>query len=255
MPHLELLERSGFLFSFRTLPISIESTKTREEWVFPAYLGQNRLEVQLQFANAQEVTKNGADNPASIASAVKMMIHQIEAPISDIQKYSDSRGQYSVITRRYTEITNGWTTYATGGEEFKINQVQPLGTCLQICVIAVPAGTAEVDREVLQTVKCSHISITADSITQRSLDTAAKCEIELWCNGFVGNSYVPNCSRLCFNGHGADDNLYSGGFQMSLNSQISISVKFPVAVDFRVYAVQLQRTTINSLGLVQAGLE
>ena len=42
---------------------------------------------------------------------------------------------------------------------------------------------------------------------------------------------------------------------MPPSSQISVEIEFAEAVDYRIFAVQLQRVTVNSLGLVQASLD
>ena len=42
---------------------------------------------------------------------------------------------------------------------------------------------------------------------------------------------------------------------MQLSSQIAIEIEFAENVDYRVFAVQLQRVTVNSIGLVQASLD
>ena len=122
-------------------------------------------------------------------------------------------------------------------------------------MLAVPTGTADAKKELLQTTEARSIKITADSIVQRDLENAQKCRVELWSNGFTGNNYCNTASRMCFNAHGSDDKIYSGGYQMSLSSQINVDVSFGVAVDYRVYAVQYQRVTINSTGHVQSSLE
>jgi hypothetical protein len=126
----------------------------------------------------------------------------------------------------------------------------------ELFAIAVPTGTAEAQREIDTSVQASHFAIVSDSVTQKSLDSAAKVQMELWSNGFVGNSFCNSPSRLCFASHAAEaENLYSGGFNMQLSSQVSVELEFPEAVDYRVFAVQLQRVTVNSIGLVQASLD
>ena len=48
---------------------------------------------------------------------------------------------------------------------------------------------------------------------------------------------------------------YSGGYNMQLASNVSFEFTFSEAVDYRLYAVQLQRVSIDSLGLIRASLE
>lgn len=227
----------------------------RGSGAFPSYLGQNRLECQLTFATAAEQVKTGADSPGSIANALKILVHQIEMTPDAITRYSDARGNYSIVNKRWTELTTGWVNYASAGSAEVITNVQPIGTVTSLVIIAVPSGTSEANREILQCVPCSSIELTADSIVQRSLGSKHKLDMELYSNGFIGNSYANNCSRICFGAHGSDDNLWSGGYNMNLNSQISLTLKFAEAVDYRVFAVAYQRVIINSLGLVQSTLE
>ena len=126
----------------------------------------------------------------------------------------------------------------------------------ELFAIAVPTGTAEAQREIDTNVEASHFSIECDSVTQKNLDSAAKCSMELWSNGFVGNSFCNSPSRLCFSSHAAEaENLWTGGFNMQLSSQVTVEVEFPEAVDFRLFAVQLQRVTLNSIGLMQSSLD
>ena len=62
--------------------------------------------------------------------------------------------------------------------------------------------------------------------------------------------------RLCFAAHASEsESMYSGGYNMQLSSQVLVDVKFKVDVDFKLYAVQLQRISISPLGLVQASLD
>ena len=101
----------------------------------------------------------------------------------------------------------------------------------------------------------THFGIISDS-AQKTLNTPEKVEMELWSNGFIGNTKCNSPGRLCFASHAAEaENMYSGGFNMQLSSQITIELEFAEHVNYRVFAVQLQRVTVNSLGLVQASLD
>ena len=98
--------------------------------------------------------------------------------------------------------------------------------------------------------------ITADSIVQKDLNTDYKIRAELWTNGFIGNTAVNVPGRLCFAAHASEsESMYSGGYNMQLSSQINVEVTFAENVDFRVFAVQLQRVSISPLGLVTASLD
>ena len=91
---------------------------------------------------------------------------------------------------------------------------------------------------------------------KKKRNTPEKIECELWSNGFIGNSTVNAPARLCFAAHAAEaESMYSGGYNMQLSSQVQIDLRFANAVDFKIYAVQLQRISISPLGLVQASLD
>ena len=93
-------------------------------------------------------------------------------------------------------------------------------------------------------------------MTQKSLNTPDKVNMELWTNGFIGNSAVNVPGRLCFAAHASEgESMYSGGYNMQLSSQINVEVEFAEAVDFRVFAIQLQRVSISPLGLVTSSLD
>ncbi len=111
-------------------------------------------------------------------------------------------------------------------------------------------------RQIEQNVRPTHISIISDSVTQKSLNTLEKVNMELWTNGFIGNAAVNVPGRLCFAAHASEsESMYSGGYNMQLSSQINVEVEFAENVDFRVFAVQLQRVSISPLGLLTSSLD
>ena len=223
--------------------------------VWPCYTGSNRLEIQITMASAANCTKANSAVPASLSGTLSMMIHQVDMTSDDVLRYSDVRGQYSVVSRRMQEITDGWTAAGANVRQ-KLTQSQPLGCVTELFVIAVPTGTEEAYREIQTNVQATHFSITSDSVTQKSLNTSEKVACELWSNGFIGNDYCDCPSRLCFASHAAEaESMYSGGYNMQQSSQITIEVEFAQGVDYKVYAIQLQRITVNSLGLVQSSLD
>ena len=83
--------------------------------------------------------------PASVSGDCQMLIHQVDMTAEDVLRYSDVRGAYSVITRRFTEITNGWTAVGANVRE-RLTQNQPIGCVTELFCIAVPTGTAEAQR-------------------------------------------------------------------------------------------------------------
>jgi len=234
--------------------MSRAGSDTQGHGIWPAYTGNNRLEVQFSFAAAANMVKTGADSPASIANNISVLIHQVEMSPEDVKNYSDSRGQYSVVTRRFTELTSGWSA-AGANTRVKLTQSQPIGNVTELFAVAVATGTADAHKEIQTNVLATHFSITSDSVIQKSLNTPEKVEMELWQHGFIGNKFANSPSRLCFAAHASEaENLYSGAYNMHHSSQITIDLEFPSAVDYRVFAVQLQRVIIDAEGQVVSSL-
>lgn len=236
-------------------PYAARSGKdTQGHGVWPAHLGGTRLELQINLAAAANLVKAAADSPASIASTISVEIHQVEMTNEDVENYSDSRGQYSVMTRRFTELTDGWTN-AAANTRVKITQKQPIGNVTELFAVAVAEGVAHVSKEIQTNVLATHFSITSDSVVQKSLNTAEKVDMELWQNGFIGNKYANSPSRLCFAAHASEaERLYSGAYNMFHSSQITVDLEYPTGVDYRVYAIQLQRIIINAEGMIVSSL-
>ena len=244
-----LLPNSAYLFR--------NGRDARGHGVFPAYLGNNRLEIQFTLASGSHLVPDQATAPSndSIQNQCSVMIHQVEMQPRDIERYSDSRGAYSVMTRRFTEVTTGWTNVAANTRH-KVTQAQPIGNVTELFCVAVPSGTAEAQRDIVNQVPATHFGITSDSVIQKQLDSPEKVQLELWQNGFTGNDLVEPCSRLCFAAHAAEaENLYSGAFNMAHSSNISIDIEFGAAVDIRIYAVQLQRVVIDADGNILSSLD
>ena len=231
--------------------------------VFPCYLGQNRLEIQLTLNTAVYLSSNSASNAASIKGACTLMYHQVEMTPDNLLKYSDLRGNYSIINRRFTELTNDYQTYtaaqATAGTVVRWTASQPQGVVSEIQIIAVSDAASDKDRSELSAkdyVRPDLIRVVADSVIQRELDGKHKIDIELWSQGFCAPKDFPHPGRMCFASHcGESSHAYTGGYNMTLASNVSFELRFPEAVKWRLFAVQYQRTTINALGQVQVHLE
>ena len=223
--------------------------------IFPCYLGQNRLEVQITMNSASNMVTDATHAPGSISGACSMMFHQVDMKADDVLRYSDVRGAYSVVSRRFTEITDGWTQAQSGNIQNLTNN-QPIGTVTELFCLAVPFNATAERHEILNLVDPNLFEIISDSVVQKSLNTPAKIRIEKWTNGFTTNIWAKVAGRLCFAAHCADaEEMYSGGFSTKLSSQINVRIRFPAHVSFRVYAVQLQRITISPMGLIQSSLE
>jgi len=233
---------------------------TRGFGVWPAFLGQNRLEIQLTLNTSNYTSASNSDAPATIAGKCSLLYHQVEMTAENLQKYSDLRGNYSIINRRFTELTNDWQHYtaaqASAAEVVRWTASQPQGVCSEIMVIAVATG-ATADRYSAHTfVKPDLIRVVADSVTQKELDGAHKINCELWSSGFSPPADFPSPGRMCFGCHcGEVSHCYNGGYAMTLASNVSFEIRFPSEVRWKLVVVQYQRTTIDRLGRVESTLE
>ena len=228
---------------------------TRGSGIWPCFTAQNRLEVQITMNAANYLTTDGNNAPGDISGACSIEMHQVDMAAADILRYSDLRGTYSLINRRFTELTSGWTN-ATGGVVTKFTNSQPVGCVTEVFIVATAQGTNDHVIDLQQSVHPTTFKVVADSITQKDLNNADKVSMELYSNGFTQNSAFNNCARLCFASHAAKStHNYSGGYNMQLASNVSFEFEFASSAQFKLYAVQLQRVTIDSLGLIRASLE
>ena len=222
--------------------------------IFPCFLGQSRLELQFTLNTAKFTSADAANFPASISGACSLMYHQVEMSEAARTSYSDLRGAYSIVNRRFTELTSGWQLGAAN-TAIHVNQFQPQGTVTQLMVIGVTDNEDE-SRHTQDYILPTKIKVTADSIVVRDLDTASKVKAELWTNGFIPNKEFPGPGRMCFAAHCAQsDHVFSGGYNMTNASNVDFEFQFPVAVRYRVIAAQIQRVSIDALGVIRARLD
>jgi len=165
---------------------------------------------------------------------------------ANLLAFGDARGKYSVINRRFTELTSGWQQLDSDTEgSWNINQ--PSGVVTEVQIIAV-ADQANEAKHTAAYIRPTSFKVTADAIVQKDLDTREKIDIELYENGFDDNAAFPQPGRLCFAAHCCDNShVYAGGYNMQLASTITYNFKFAAAVRYKLVAVQLQRVRIDAL--------
>ena len=228
---------------------------TRGSGIWPCYTASNRLELQITMNASGYVALAAGNLPGSISGLCTMMIHQVDMAQADVLRYSDLRGSYALVNRRITELTSGWQAAAANTPVTFVN-AQPVGCVTEIYIQAVATGTAEAQREIQDNIHPIAFKVVADSVTQKDLNTADKVQMELYANGFTKNSDFTNVGRLCFASHAAEGtHHFSGGYNMQLSSNVSFVFEFAANVDYKLFAVQLQRVSIDSLGLIRASLE
>ena len=175
---------------------------TRGSGVWPCFTAQNRLELQIQMNPSSHVSV-GENVPASLVGKCSMLMHQVDMAPSDVLRYSDLRGVYSLINRRFTQLTSGWKTIGANTPVI-FNHHQPVGCVTEIFISAIATGTEVALRTVTAQVLPTKFKVIADSVTQKDLNTPEKVQMELYSNGFTQNTAFKNCGRLCFASHAAE---------------------------------------------------
>ena len=233
--------------------IGREAKDLRGHGVFPCYLGTNRLEIQITMNDAKYMSADPSVVPDTISNRCSLMYNEVKMTGPDLLNFSDHRGKYSIINRRFTELTSGWQTYTSGVKTWNINQ--PQGVVTEVQLIAV-AENADESRHGFTYIKPTSFKVTADSIVQKDLDTQNKVDAELWVNGFVQkNVDFKSPGRLCFAAHCASNShVYTGGYNQQLASTIQYDFTFSGACRWKLIAVQLQRVRIDSTGRITATL-
>ena len=227
---------------------------TRGHGIFPAVMENNRLEIQLTMNSGNYLTSDNSVAVGSIKNLCSYMFHEVRTTAEKQAILQDKRGIYSIVNRRFTELTSGWTHYPTANVVAVWNINQPQGIVTETMLLAV-ADNANEDRHTVQYIKPTSFKIIADSETQKNLDTQNKVDAELWVNGFCPPPDFPNPGRLCFAAHVASTpHTYSGGYNQRLASNIQYEFTFSQAVRYKLVAVQLQRVEIDAAGKMTASL-
>ena len=233
---------------------------TRGFGVFPCFLGSNRLEIQINLNEAVYVAADASNVPATLLGKCSLLYHQVELTPSNTLKYSDLRGNYSIVNRRFTELTNDYQHYtaadATAKKIVRWTTSQPQGCVIEMQVIAVATGASRDRYSAHKYIRPTVMRVVADTVIQKDLDEVHKVDLESWCNGFTHPEDFPSPGRICFACHcGEASHMYTGGYSMTLASNIVFEVAFPQEVQWRLLAIQYQRVTISTIGKLQTSLE
>ncbi len=232
-----------------------EGKDQRGHGVWPAYLGSNRLEMQITMRSDVYPSADGTSQVPSLSGKCSMLYRECRMTPSNILSFSDARGSYSVINRRFTELTSGFES-AAANTEVSWNINSPQGVVTEIFFEAYPTNANEATFAVQDIVRPTKLRCVADAITQKNLDSAEKVEIELYENGFESNGDFPQFGRICFSNNAANNShTYAGGYNQSLASTVTYFFQFAAAVKYKIFAVQLQRCRIDSIGRVSAKLD
>ena len=121
----------------------------------------------------------------------------------------------------------------------------------------IGSGDADIF-DTVAVVQPTTFSVVADGELVKSLDTKEKVLCELWSNGYgdQGNDAFNSPGRICFSVHSAlSDHLYSGGYKMTLASNIQFFFTFAAAAYYKIVAVQYQKCKIDDAGVLKATLQ
>ena len=227
----------------------------RGHGVFPSFLGQNRLEIQFTMNPNTFQCENGTDTVPSISGKCSMMYREAQMTPANKLAFGDARGKYSVITRRFTELTSGWQD-AAANTNVTWNINTPQGVVTEVIVLAVPDEDNVAKRKHQNFVKPIKMKVTADSIVQLDMDSPEKIQCELYEQGFDDNSDFPQPARICFGQHCCDNSYaYCGGYNQQIASTIQYDFTFAEAVHYKLIAVQLLRVRIDALDRMSAKLD
>jgi hypothetical protein len=229
----------------------------RGHGVMPCFLGQNRLEIQFTLNSNLYTTADRSNATGGITSA-SLKYHEVNMTSANMLKYSDLRGAYTIVSRRFTKLTPSWEEYPTANSVVRWQVSQPQGVVTEVQIIAVPEGVNEDEYSAHTYVLPTMFRIVADSITQKELADTQDVKVENWINGFHPPADFPSPGRLCFAAHcgdGASTHRYGGGYNTTLSSNISFEFSFAQTVRYRLIAVQLQRIKIDALGKMHSYLE
>ena len=227
----------------------------RGHGVFPCYTGSNRVEIQITMNVAKTLSSDPGQAPTSIAGECSFLYHQAEMDSKNLMRYSDLRGAYSIINRRFTELTSGFKS-AGANTETQWTISQPQGCVVEVMLLAFATDSDETKFGTAY-LQPKFFRIEADNVIQKNLDSAEKILIENYTNGFVSpNTDFAQPARLCFASHAAfSDHKWCGGYNMSLASNIRFVFEFGVAVKYKLVSISLQRVKIDAQGVLRAYLD
>ena len=145
---------------------------------------------------------------------------------------------------------------ATANVERTDKLTLPTGSNYEFIVEAyLASGTVEEsDRAVI--VRPTEFFIEADGEKVRVLDSAARIRQELYSNGYVGNEYIGNASRICFAPNCSDsDHQFQGAFNCGNVSSLSATIKFPSNCHYRIVSKKYSKVRIQTNGVIRTSFE
>ena len=220
-----------------------------------AGFGNNRLEIQFDFAAATGLTNTGAAAPA-FASACEMEIHEAVMPAAAQRAYANQNGKYSLISRAFRRLNNVDNVAVASGAEVAISLNAPGGAYEEIIIAAVKQGDANLDHiDMFDYVVPTEMALVCDSRNVRTL-TNSQALLEQYTNGFTSTADIKTPIRFCLGTHtrAYGSNSYSGAFSFDAISNVTVKLKFAEAVFVRILGICKARYSIAANGEVTQSL-
>jgi hypothetical protein len=234
------------------------SLSTAGHGIFGCATGNQRIELEISLnSNLFPGREGGTNDAPSIAGQCRIVYHTVTVPDNQRKKYEDLRGAFNVVTRRFTQLSSGWTHYANANSLVTDALSQPSGVCTEVMLLAVPHEATASDRRRHNYIQPTHFEVVHDMVTQKLLDTKRKVETENFVNGFNPPADFASPGRLCFASHCATDStqIYTGGYDMSHATTLQFRFSFAEAVDYKLVAVQYANCRINGDGILTSTLD
>ena len=219
-----------------------------------AGFGNNRLEIQFDFAAASSLTSDVSVAPAF--QKVEMEIYEAMMPAAAQRSYANQNGKYSLISRAFRRLSNSDMINVAANTEVAISCNAPGGAYEEIIIAAVKHGNGNLDEiDMFDYVEPTEMALVCDSRNVRTLDNA-QARLEQFANGFTSTADIKTPIRFCLGTHtrayGA--NSYSGAFSFDAVSDVTIKLKFAEQVFVRILGICKARYTISANGEVAQSL-
>ena len=219
-----------------------------------AGFGNNRLEIQFDFAAATSLTSDQSAAPAF--TKVEMELYEAMMPATAQRAYANQNGNYSLISRAFRRLSNSDQVSVAANTEVAISLNAPGGAYEEIIIAAVKHGNGNLDEiDLFDYVAPSEMALVCDSRNVRTLD-GPQAAIEQFANGFTSTADIKTPIRFCLGTHtrayGA--NSYSGAFSFDAISDVTVKLKFAEQVFVRILGICKARYTISANGEVRQAL-
>ena len=221
----------------------------------PCQTGSNRLRIEFSMAAADHVVSTG--NAPSISNRCSIIYREAHLGSTALENaYADMRGQYSLITRRFTDISGDWTSLAASTSTYTDFVLpSPQGCVTELIIYAIPSVSNAKDRDYYDVQQMDYAELKCDSVTILKIDSKQFSALNNAVNGFVYNGSQKQPTRFQFAPNSSQYSAsYTGGFDFSSVSQVVLRLRSAAAVLFKVIAINLATVKMDSSGVMRSYL-